>query len=137
MENSNSQYLQQVHIAPHLEKCQSVLEKDLEKGVFVQEQESFRNSLLQRCPAHLWPGRAYETACPRPILINKTHQRLLEDLHEALVIAITDIVERWWIDDDARFPERMPLEKQEEDVLRVSLILFTSSRLTLDFDLSL
>jgi hypothetical protein len=50
------------------------------------------------------------------------HDRNLRELHEALVLAITNIVERWWTDIDAKLPQRMPLEPQEEDLLRVNSI---------------
>jgi hypothetical protein len=40
-------------------------------------------------------------------------------LHGALSAALTDIVERWWTATDARFPDRMPLLKKEEDRLKV------------------
>ena len=46
-------------------------------------------------------------------------EQQMQDIHEALTIAIVDIVQRWWTDTDARFPERMPLEKKEEDILKV------------------
>lgn len=51
-----------------------------------------------------------------------SHQEQGRKLHEALGLAIEDIIERWWTDEEARFPQRMPLEPQEEDLLRVSLI---------------
>ncbi|KAF7593644.1 hypothetical protein BBP40_011049 [Aspergillus hancockii] len=56
--------------------------------------------------------------CPRPILVSPEHQRQWKELHKALVLAITDIVERWWKDPAAHLPERMPLEPQEEDLLK-------------------
>ncbi|KAI9646634.1 hypothetical protein NHQ30_004630 [Ciborinia camelliae] len=118
MKNQPSQLLQQVHVKPGPENHQLLEEYDTEKSLYIQEQESFQNSLLKRCPAHLWPGGSYETACPRPILVHKRHQQQLENLHVALTVAITDIVERWWSDQDARFPVRMPLEEKEEDLLR-------------------
>jgi hypothetical protein len=52
-------------------------------------------------------------------------------LHEALTAGITDIVERWWTDPEARFPERMPLEKQEKDLLKVSKLKSGTSPSTL------
>ncbi|KZL80922.1 hypothetical protein CI238_06647 [Colletotrichum incanum] len=42
----------------------------------------------------------------------------MQDLHNALTIAVIDIVQRWWTDEDARFPERMPLEPKEEELLK-------------------
>ncbi|KAB8201772.1 IucC family-domain-containing protein [Aspergillus parasiticus] len=37
---------------------------------------------------------------------------------EALAIALNNIVERWWKDEEANFPNRMPLEPQAEDLHR-------------------
>lgn len=124
MTRSTPQSFQQVRIRPEARSHQIVQECSIEESVHVQEQEKFENSLLQRCPAYLWPGKSYQKACPRPILIEKKHQKQLENLHEALTIAITDIVERWWTDQDAHFYDRMPLELQEENLLRVSLPAF-------------
>ncbi|KAJ6486947.1 hypothetical protein C8R45DRAFT_996565 [Mycena sanguinolenta] len=39
-------------------------------------------------------------------------------IHDALVLAITSIVERWWTDAEANFPQRMPLEPAEEALLQ-------------------
>ncbi|KMU86017.1 hypothetical protein CIHG_03548 [Coccidioides immitis H538.4] len=50
--------------------------------------------------------------------LRANHYQNIQALHEALVLAITNIVERWWTDSVAKFPERMPLEPQEEDLLR-------------------
>lgn len=36
--------------------------------------------------------------------------------------AINDIVPRWWRDKEAKFSERMPLEKDEEELLQVFTI---------------
>lgn len=76
-------------------------------------------SLLDMCPAHLWHKESFRAGCPMPILINRLHQQKLEFLHQALTIAINDIVSRWWSDLGARFPERMPLKKEEEELLKV------------------
>jgi len=42
------------------------------------------------------------------------HVRLL---HQALDKALVDIVQRWYADEEASFPKRMPLEKHEEELL--------------------
>ncbi|KAF5879014.1 uncharacterized protein Bfra_006219 [Botrytis fragariae] len=118
MTRPTSQLFQQVRIRPEAESHQSVQECPIEGSTYVQEQAKFESSLLQRCPSHKWPGQTYQKACPRPILINNKHQKQLEGLHQALVLAITDIVERWWTDQDAHFPDRMPLEPREEHLLR-------------------
>ncbi|KAL9607202.1 MAG: hypothetical protein Q9167_007862, partial [Letrouitia subvulpina] len=42
----------------------------------------------------------------------------LKEFHRLLDLALVNIVERWWRDKEARFPERMPLERHEEEVLQ-------------------
>ncbi|KAI0538237.1 hypothetical protein GGR58DRAFT_513208 [Xylaria digitata] len=84
----------------------------------VKEYERFRANLLLKCPAHLWPKGSYRAVCPHPILITEDHWRQAMELSEALTTAITDIVDRWWSDPQARFFERMPLKREEEDLLR-------------------
>ncbi|ATZ47697.1 hypothetical protein BCIN_03g00090 [Botrytis cinerea B05.10] len=118
MTRPTTQSFQQVSIRPEAGSHQFVQQCHIEESAHIQEQEKFEENLLQRCPAYLWPGNSYQKACPRPILITKKHQKQLEELHEALTLAITDIVERWWIDQDAHFSDRMPLEPQEEQLLR-------------------
>ncbi|KAF1996084.1 hypothetical protein P154DRAFT_499105 [Amniculicola lignicola CBS 123094] len=83
-----------------------------------EEDTKFRQALLRFCPAELWPESSYAAGCPRPILVDQYHQQQLQILHRALTISLKDIVQRWWTDDEARFPERMPLEKKEEDLLK-------------------
>lgn len=76
-------------------------------------------------PAHLPYELRYMTA--HPLLIS---DRFLVDLrlfHEALAIALSNIVQRWFTDKEAAFPTRMPLEPHEEDLLKVlSSILYRS-----------
>lgn len=96
------------------------------------EQESYESALLNYCPAEKWPKAVYRAGCPRPILVTEYHQRQVVQLHEALVLAITDIVERWWTDDAAQLPLRMPLEKEEEHLLQVSWSGILSSNEVLD-----
>ncbi|PQE31823.1 taurine catabolism dioxygenase protein [Rutstroemia sp. NJR-2017a WRK4] len=118
MTNSTSHLLRQIHVGPGPRDNHLVTEFYPENRVYIHEQEKYEKFLLQKCPPDLWPEKAHKTTCPRPILINKAHQRQLQDLHDTLTAAITNIVERWWTDEDAHFPERMPLEKREEDLLQ-------------------
>lgn len=89
--------------------------------------EAFHLNLIRCSPAHTWPGNAYLSASPHPILITEKHQRQLAELNDALFLAISDIVERWWIDSEARFPERMPVGPAEEKILQVSTFHRVSS----------
>lgn len=81
--------------------------------------QALQSALLRLCPAKTWYKDSQSTCLPRPVLVTREHQRQVTEVHTALVLAITDIVERWWADADARFPERMPLQTKEEDLLRV------------------
>ncbi|CAG8092793.1 unnamed protein product [Penicillium salamii] len=65
-----------------------------------------------------WPAGCVEASCPHPLLITEKHQETFEKLAEALDLVIQDIVERWWTDEEAGFPLRMPLEPREEILLR-------------------
>lgn len=113
--------LQQIHLGFGDHGFELVTHRKVENELYLQEHSKLQASLLRKCPAHLWHKGSYKAACPRPILITEYHEKLLQNLHDALTSAITDIVQRWWIDSDAQFPQRMPLEKDEEALLQVSL----------------
>ncbi|KAE8375736.1 hypothetical protein BDV26DRAFT_299493 [Aspergillus bertholletiae] len=110
--------LQQVHLGIGPKRYQPVTSYQGEKDIYTQEHEILQASILRHCPAHLWYHGSNEASCPRPILITTKHQQQLEQLHNALITAIVDIVKRWWSDQDARFPERMPLTGDEEALLQ-------------------
>ena len=57
--------------------------------------------------------------CPHPILIPNSFMASLKEFHVALSAALTNIVQRWFADEEADLPSRMPLEKEEEAILRV------------------
>lgn len=86
---------------------------------YSQDHEEFQANLLRKCPAHLWHKASYVNGCPRPILITEHHHDHLQQLHQALVAALADIVPRWFRDHAANFPERMPLKREEEELLQV------------------
>lgn len=78
------------------------------------------HSELEKCsPRETWAGDAHKKSVPYPVLGTEKHQLQLSELSEALVLAITDIVERWWSDTDSRFPDRVPVEPVEEKLLKV------------------
>lgn len=119
METPIIPFLQQVHLGlgpKGYEPVTSAVAAD--STTYAKEYEELIASLLRRCPEHVWPNDSYKSTCPRPILINRHHKNHLEDLHEALTAAITDIVQRWWSDKEASFPSRMPLAKEEEELLQ-------------------
>ncbi|OJI89599.1 hypothetical protein ASPTUDRAFT_79543 [Aspergillus tubingensis CBS 134.48] len=79
--------------------------------------ERIQESLLRFCSDKSWNNSSRSVFIPRSILVSSEHQCQWKELNNALVSAITDIVERWWTDSVSRFPERMPLEPVEEDLL--------------------
>lgn len=81
-------------------------------------------NMLKCSPSETWgAGDIYQTCSPHPVLITPAHRKQLQSLSEALSTAIIDVVNRWWSDTEARFPERMPIEPFEEDLLQVCLSL--------------
>ncbi|KAI1098122.1 hypothetical protein F4804DRAFT_346588 [Jackrogersella minutella] len=118
MRSPTSSELQQICIRNKLHGYGLVSYYEPESSTYAQEHEDIQASLLSICAPDIWPKGSYRMACPRPILVNKHHQQLLTNLHRALDIAITDIVERWWTDKKAKLPERMPLHKKEEELLQ-------------------
>jgi hypothetical protein len=60
-----------------------------------------------------------QSMCPHPVLVPNRFMASLKEFHVALSAALTNIVERWVVDEEADFPSRMPLGTQEEDILRV------------------
>lgn len=112
--------MRQVHLGLGPAGYEDVIkDTSTELAIFVREHEAHEEILLAKCPPTIWPHESYHSGCPRPILMTKEHCRQLADLHEALMAAINDIVPRWWRDKEAKFAERMPLEKDEEELLQV------------------
>lgn len=121
MEATAAQPLRQIHALRH-GSCRPAASssRQASAATYLREQKLHESCLLEMCPADTWYHGSYGAGCPRPILVGQHHQQQLEELHEALTLAITDIVDRWWTDAAAEFPLRMPLPKEEEDLLQVS-----------------
>jgi hypothetical protein len=105
--------LKQIHLGS------KTLNPDSNGYDYAQEHAKSEAALLAMCAQHLWFKDSYKAVCPRPILIGEHHQKQMEVLHESLTAALVDIAQRWFSDEEARFPERMPVEPEEEDLLRV------------------
>ncbi|KAG9501681.1 hypothetical protein J7337_007372 [Fusarium musae] len=113
-----TEQLTQVHVGNGDGNVQPISPQNFDVACFSREEARFQEKLLKLCPANHWHKASYTAGCPRPVLVGQHHQQQLKDLHEALTAAITDVVQRWWSDRDARFPERMPLEAKEEELLQ-------------------
>ncbi|KAI2464801.1 hypothetical protein F4781DRAFT_411623 [Annulohypoxylon bovei var. microspora] len=110
--------LQQIHFGVGPNKYEPVAHYEAKTDAYAQELADIQASLLSMCPLSVWPQGSYRAVCPRPILVSKQHQQQIAELQRALATAITDIVGRWWTDKEANFPKRMPLLKEEEDLLQ-------------------
>lgn len=55
---------------------------------------------------------------PHPFVLPNDFLVRLERFHEVLALAIDNIVDRWWKDEEANLPSRMPLEPHVEKLLR-------------------
>lgn len=121
MEKSDQPRLRQICLlASDTKKAVSALEAD--SSTRAEEKRQLGAQLLRQYPQEAWPKETYRYACPHPILVHPQHVENLRNLHQALVLAVVNIVERWWTDTAANFPARMPLEPHEEDLLRVSYL---------------
>jgi hypothetical protein len=87
------------------------------KEAYSKELQHFRESLLKSCSQ--WPPEYNTSASPYPLLIPESHIKHIERLGNALCRSVTSIVERWWTDPIAGFPQRMPVLPHQETILRV------------------
>ncbi|KAI0517593.1 hypothetical protein F5B22DRAFT_110747 [Xylaria bambusicola] len=118
MECISSPRLQQIRVGIDHHPSASAANGFDAKEAHAKEHATYQDNLLSKCPAHLWSKASYRAASPRPILVTEHHQQRVEALSEALTTALTSIVKRWWSDEEARFFERMPLTRDEEELLR-------------------
>lgn len=115
----STQQLTQIRISTRSREYGPAVGQSIDSEAYSRAEADFHGKLLRLCPESLWYHGSYASGCPRPILVSEHHQQQMQDLHKALTIAIIDIVTRWWSDDEARFPERMPLDAEEEELLKV------------------
>ncbi|KAL7919853.1 Clavaminate synthase-like protein [Trichoderma austrokoningii] len=108
----------QIHLERGPNGFQEVSTVQAQANFYLWENETMVAKLMRLCPPRLWPHESYNNSCPRPILVNLRHESMLNKLNTALTLSLTDIVDRWWSDKAARFPERMPLEFIEEALLK-------------------
>jgi hypothetical protein len=95
-------------IAPATATNQARRERDL---------KTVRQSIQQNLGGPL-PFNLHERHPPFNICIPSAFASQVKDIHTLLDRSLVDIVERWFSDEEAGFPGRMPLEKHEEDLLR-------------------
>ncbi|PON25375.1 hypothetical protein TGAM01_v205669 [Trichoderma gamsii] len=108
----------QIHLGRGPKGYEEVSTVQADGNFYLWESEVMKAQLMRLCPPRLWPHASYNNSCPRPILVNLRHEVMLRELNTALTLSLTDIVNRWWSDKAAKFPQRMPLEPIEEGLLK-------------------
>ncbi|UKZ69091.1 uncharacterized protein TrAtP1_010104 [Trichoderma atroviride] len=108
----------QIHLGRGPRGFEEVSTVQAQGNFYLWESETMKAALMRLCPPRLWPHASYNNSCPRPILVNLRHETMLRELNTALTLSLTDIVDRWWSDKAAKFPQRMPLEPIEEGLLK-------------------
>lgn len=63
-------------------------------------------------------GPAQRRRNPHPAILPKQFIQRLETFHDALALALDNIIERWYKDADADFPSRMPLDPRTDGLLK-------------------
>jgi hypothetical protein len=109
----------QIHLGRGSKGYEEVSTVQAQGNFYLWENQTMEAALMRLCPPRLWPHASYQNSCPRPILVNLRHEMMLRELNTALTLSLTDIVDRWWSDKAAKFPQRMPLELIEEGLLKV------------------
>ncbi|PYI05973.1 hypothetical protein BO78DRAFT_128353 [Aspergillus sclerotiicarbonarius CBS 121057] len=107
--------IQQICLASTISPANPVPPKASRQEIQCQQKEKFSSkfeNLTSGC------GGDLKNSSPNPLLVPPKLDRSVAKLHEALVIGLTSIVERWYADEQAAFPRRMPLESHEEDLLQ-------------------
>ncbi|RGP70044.1 aerobactin siderophore [Fusarium sporotrichioides] len=82
------------------------------------EAKAMRQALLKNTEQHGQLPALTKRLNPHPFVLPMDFISKLETFHEALALALDNIIERWWEDKEANFPNRMPFEPHVESLLR-------------------
>ncbi|KAM0232012.1 hypothetical protein ACHAPO_008046 [Fusarium lateritium] len=84
----------------------------------IKEAEAMKQALSQNTKHHGQLPQLTKRLNPFPFLVPMSFISKLATFHEALALALDNIIERWWKDEEADFPNRMPFEPRVESLLR-------------------
>ncbi|KAF7363696.1 Circularly permuted ATP-grasp type 2 [Mycena sanguinolenta] len=118
MASYDHQLLRQISLSQSKSNSQLTHPSETDSCLRKHEKLRLEASLEASCQRSAWPKGSHLSCSPHPILITSQHDTAMRAIHEALTLAIASIVERWWTDTEADFPQRMPLEPGEEALLR-------------------
>ncbi|PWY80458.1 hypothetical protein BO94DRAFT_162475 [Aspergillus sclerotioniger CBS 115572] len=107
--------IHQICLASTISPANPVHPKASSREIQDQQNESFNSKLEALTGGY---SGIINNGSPNPLLVPAKLHRSVARIHEALVLGLTNIVERWCADEQAVFSRRMPLEPHEEDLLR-------------------
>ncbi|XEV01776.1 hypothetical protein FSHL1_007063 [Fusarium sambucinum] len=84
----------------------------------LMEAGAMNQALLQNTQHHGQLPQLTKRLSPHPFILPMDFVSNLVTFHEALALALDNIIERWWKDQDADFPNRMSFEPRVESLLR-------------------
>ncbi|KAH7182252.1 IucC family-domain-containing protein [Fusarium flagelliforme] len=114
----NSPWLRQISLAATKSANALVQPEKSSSQTRCMEAEAMSQALLQNTQQHgRLPGLT-KRLNPHPFLLPADFISELKAFHEALALSLDNIIERWWKDEEADFPNRMPFEPHVESLLR-------------------
>lgn len=121
--------------AHHQQICWSATHNQAVPVLNATTQDQYRDQIVYQEINRLTPqpgcDPSEESISPHPVLSDTSFMLQLQRFHDILVKAVVNVVERWWEDEIAGLPLRMPLEGSVEEVLQVSIptyILYEKGR---------
>lgn len=113
-------YLTQLSLSATMTPQNPIHPDQLDPSIRLHDRETIYTSLANNSRPYGKIPSATNRLSPFPVLLPRRFIQNLEFFNEALMLALENIVERWWRDEEAEFPARMPIDAQAEELLRVS-----------------
>ncbi|OBS25879.1 hypothetical protein FPOA_06413 [Fusarium poae] len=115
---NKSPWLRQISLAATKNVNALVQPEEASGQTRTMEAEAMKQALLQNTKQHGQLPSLTKRLNPHPFLLPRDFVSKLEVFHEALALALDNIIERWWKDEEADLANRMPFEPCVEDLLR-------------------
>ena len=116
---NKSPWLRQVSVAASSDAGICISPENTDEATRAMETKYLQDSLVRNVtPYGQPPQRLASQLNSHPVVLPKQFLEDVSIFNEALIIALDDIVDRWWTDKEADFPSRMPLEPRVEKLLR-------------------
>lgn len=109
--------VEQISISLSLERKAVTAATSVSAERFDKDHETLIKDILSRSDLP-WMSTFPLRFSPFHICISRPFASRVRGIHKLLRKALIDIVERWYSDAEAKFPNRMPLEPHEEELLQ-------------------